>query len=134
VAGPPPGEGWRIRVQDVTGHPDEAPVGPHTTVAIRGGGIATSGTSARRWRRGDQELHHIVDPRTGLPAQTPWRTVTVAAATCTDANAASTGAILRGASAPEWLAALRLPARLVATDGTVRTTPDWPKDEAAVAA
>lgn len=134
VAGPPPAGGWRIRVQDVTGHPDEAPVGSHTTVAIRGGGIATSGTSARRWRRGGQELHHIVDPRTGLPARTPWRTVTVAAATCADANTASTAAVIRGASAPEWLSELRLPARLVATDGTIRTTPGWPGEEAAEAA
>lgn len=134
VAGPPPPQGWRIRVQDVTGHPDEAPVGPHTTVAIRGGGLATSGTSARRWRRGGQELHHIVDPRTGLPARTPWRTVTVAAASCADANTASTAAILRGADAPEWLSALRLPARLVAADGTVRTTPGWPGERTAVAA
>lgn len=134
VAGPAPEGGWRIRVQDITGHPDEAPVGPHTTVAILDGGLATSGTSARRWRRGGQELHHIVDPRTGQPARTPWRTVTVAAATCADANTASTAAMLRGAAAHEWLTALGLPARLVAADGTVRTTAGWPSEEAEAAA
>jgi thiamine biosynthesis lipoprotein len=130
VAGPPPEGGWRIRVQDVTGHPDEAPVGPHTTVAIRDGGLATSGTSARRWRRGGQELHHIVDPATGLPARTTWRTVTVAAATCADANTATTAAMLRGTSACDWLNGLGLPARLVAADGTVHTTAGWPAETA----
>jgi thiamine biosynthesis lipoprotein len=134
VAGPAPAGGWLIRVQDVTGHPEEAPVGSHTTVAILGGGLATSGTSARRWRRGGQELHHIVDPRTGLPAQTPWRTVTVAAGTCTDANTASTAAMLRGTAAYEWLSELRLPARLVAADGTISTTPGWPREVATGAA
>jgi thiamine biosynthesis lipoprotein ApbE len=130
VAGEPPADGWHIRIQDITGHPDEpaAGSGPATTVAIRSGGIATSGTSARRWRRGDQSLHHIVDPRTGRPAHTPWRTVTVSAATCVDANIASTAAVVRGEAAYEWLARLGLPARLVAADNTVRTTPGWPDE------
>ena len=49
-------------------------------------------------------LHHIVDPRTGLPAAGPWRTVSVAAATCADANAAATAAIVAGATRRRWLA------------------------------
>ncbi|MER5180168.1 FAD:protein FMN transferase [Streptomyces sp. NPDC002896] len=127
VAGAPPLGGWRVRVQDATGHPDEAPAeGPYTTVGVRSGGIATSGTTARRWRRGTHALHHIVDPRTGLPAVSPWRTVSVAAANCADANAASTAALVKGTGAERWLARLGLPARLVAHDGTVVTTPGWP--------
>ncbi|MFD3932474.1 FAD:protein FMN transferase [Streptomyces sp. NPDC058614] len=127
VAGRPPHGGWRIRVQDATGPVDEIPArGSSDMVSIRGGGLATSGTTARRWRRGAQELHHIIDPYTGLPAQTPWRTVTVAAATCVDANAASTAALVKGAGAERWLTRLALPARLVANDGTVLTTPGWP--------
>ncbi|MER5276235.1 FAD:protein FMN transferase [Streptomyces sp. NPDC002809] len=127
VAGPPPGGGWRVRVQDATGPVDEMPArGPSTTIRIRGGGLATSGTTARRWRRGGEELHHIVDPRTGLPARGPWRTVSVAAATCADANAAGTAALVNGAGAEHRLARLGLPARLVANDGTVVTTPGWP--------
>ncbi|TKA04945.1 FAD:protein FMN transferase [Actinacidiphila oryziradicis] len=128
VAGKPPEGGWRIRVQDITGHPDEPATGPDTTVAIREGGLATSGTSARRWRRGGQEMHHIVDPRTGRPVRTPWRTVTVAAATCADANTASTAALVRAAAAYNWLERLRLPARLVATDGSVVRTTGWPQE------
>jgi thiamine biosynthesis lipoprotein len=83
----------------------------------------------RRWRAGDVELHHIVDPRTGRPADTPWRTVTVAAASCFDANVASTAAVVLGEEAPDWLGAHRLPARLVGTAGSVVRVGDWP-DEA----
>ncbi|MFJ8023138.1 FAD:protein FMN transferase [Streptomyces sp. NPDC096311] len=127
VAGEPPAGGWRIRVQDATGPVDETPApGTYATVAIRSGGLATSGTTARRWRRGVHDLHHIVDPYTGLPAETPWRTVSVAAATCADANAAGTAALVKGEGAQRWLAGLGLPARLVANDGTVVTTPGWP--------
>ena len=82
VAGEAPPGGWRVRFQDVTGRPEEPPVGPSAVVAIRGGGLATSSTMARRWRRGGDVLHHILDPRTGLPAPPCWRTVSVAAATC----------------------------------------------------
>jgi thiamine biosynthesis lipoprotein len=128
VAGAAPEGGWRIRVQDITGHPDEDPSGPATVVAISSGGLATSSTTARRWRRGGSVLHHILDPRTGLPPAAVWRTVSVTAATCADANAASTAAIIRGDAAPGWLAGLRLPARLVADTGRVETVAGWPAE------
>ncbi len=128
VAGPPPGGGWRIRVQDVTGRPEDPPEGPAAVVAIAEGGLATSSTTARRWRRGGDVLHHILDPRTGLPAPVHWRTVSVAAATCVDANTASTAAIIRGPQAMDWLSNLGLPARLVDAAGTVRTVGGWPAE------
>jgi len=128
VAGEPPDGGWRIRVQDVTALPAEAPSGPSAVVAIREGGLATSSTAARRWQRGGDMLHHILDPRTGLPAASVWRTVSVAAATCADANTAATAAVIRGRQAPVWLASLNLPARLVEPDGTVHTVAGWPAD------
>ncbi len=128
VAGQAPPGGWRIRVQDVTGRPEEVPGGPSTVVAITSGGLATSSTTARRWRRGGSVLHHILDPRTGLPPAPVWRTISVTAATCADANAASTAAIIRGAQAPGWLAATRLPARLVDVGGRVETVAGWPAE------
>jgi thiamine biosynthesis lipoprotein len=115
VAGQVPAGGWRIRVQDVTAG---------TVVAIHDGGLATSSRSARRWRV--DPLHYILDPRGGIPAAPFWRTVSVAAATCTFASAASTAAMIRGRHAKEWLASLRLPARLVALDGRVHTVAGWP--------
>ncbi len=128
VAGPAPEGGWRIRVQDVTGAPDEPPAGPYALVAIRDGGLATSSTTARRWQRGGDVLHHILDPRTALPAEPVWRTVSVAAGTCADANAASTAAVIRGRAALGWLARLGLPSRLVDATGVVFTVAGWPDD------
>jgi thiamine biosynthesis lipoprotein ApbE len=128
VAGPAPEGGWRIRVQDVTGSPDETPEGPYALIAIRDGGLATSSTHARRWQRGGDVLHHILDPRTGLPAEPVWRTVSVAAGTCADANAASTAAVIRGRAALGWLARLGLPARLVDATGVVFTVAGWPQE------
>ncbi|HEX3387432.1 MAG TPA: FAD:protein FMN transferase [Streptosporangiaceae bacterium] len=128
VSGPAPEGGWRIRVQDVTGDPDETPEGPYALIAIRDGGLATSSTKARRWQRGGDVLHHILDPRTGLPAEPVWRTVSVAAGTCADANAASTAAVIRGRAALGWLARLGLPARLVDASGVVFTVAGWPED------
>jgi thiamine biosynthesis lipoprotein len=128
VAGLAPDGGWRIRVQDVTGSPDDPPDGPYALVAICDGGLATSSTAARRWQRGGDVLHHILDPRTGLPAEPVWRTVSVAAGTCADANAASTAAVIRGRRALGWLAGLGLPARLVDTTGVVFTVAGWPRD------
>jgi thiamine biosynthesis lipoprotein len=130
VAGQGPAGGWQIRVQDVTGRPEDPPVGPAAVIAIHSGGLATSSTAARRWRRGGDVLHHILDPRSGLPAAPVWRTVSVAAATCTDANIASTAAIIRAEAAPAWLASLRLAARLVAETGAVRTLGGWPQEPA----
>lgn len=96
-------------------------------VSIQSGGLATSGPAARSWRRGEQELHHIVDPASGRPVDSCWAAVTVAAATCVDANIASTAAIVRGRLAVAMLAGLGLPARLVTADGDVRTTAGWPR-------
>jgi thiamine biosynthesis lipoprotein len=126
TAGPPPPGGWLVRVTDHHGAPDHA---PGQTVAITNGGLATSGSTARRWRRGGQDVHHIVDPATGLSAAGPWRTVSVAAGTCADANTASTAAIILGERAPAWLEARRLAARLVGSEGRIVYTSGWPAEE-----
>ena len=125
VAGPAPEGGWVIRVTDDHDAPLDA---PGQTVSISAGGLATSSTAVRRWRRGHMQMHHIVDPRTGLPAVTRLRTVSVAAASCVDANAASTAAIILGDGAAAWLSARELPARIVDTAGHVDHLGGWPQD------
>ena len=82
--------------------------------------------TGRRWQRAGRAVHHIVDPRTGWSADGPWRTVSVAAASCAEANAATTAAIVAGRDAEAWLAATGLPSRLVARDGAVRLLGGWP--------
>ena len=80
----------------------------------------------RRWTRGGVVLHHIIDPATGLPAAGPWRTASVVARTCVDANIAATTAIVMGESAVEWLTANRLQTRLVDRGGVVHRVSGWP--------
>ncbi|MDE3204616.1 MAG: FAD:protein FMN transferase [Acidobacteriota bacterium] len=128
LAGPPPADGWPVRVTDRADTPPEVET-PGQTVAIRTGGLATSGTSARQWARGGTLMHHLVDPRTGRSADPVWRTVTVAAPSCVAANTASTAAMILGAAAPGWLAARHHDARLVRPDGSVETTGAWPLEQ-----
>ncbi|MDQ1696577.1 MAG: FAD:protein transferase, partial [Frankiaceae bacterium] len=105
--------------------------GPIQTVALHLGGLATSSTTARRWRRGGSTFHHIIDPRSGRSTTSRWRTVSVASASCVAANTASTAAIVADASAPQWLKARGAAARLVSTDGAVTAVGGWPTAEAA---
>jgi FAD:protein FMN transferase len=126
IAGSSPERGWTIRVTDRHDSPANGS-GPGATIALETGGLATSGTSVRSWNRGAQRLHHLVDPRTGLPAAPVWRTATVAAPTCVDANVASTAAIVLGGDARTWLEARRLPARLVTQEGSVVVLGGWPE-------
>ena len=119
VGGRPPAQGWPVRVAF------DADADEWQDVVIFDGGLATSGTTSRRWRRGGIELHHIIDPSTGLPADTPWAMVSVAAASCVEANAAATAALIMGVKAPAWLDRLELPARLVDKRGGVRFAGGW---------
>jgi thiamine biosynthesis lipoprotein len=124
VAGQAPDGGWPVQVSEDSGASIEE---GEETVSLAAGGIATSSTTVRRWMRGGVVLHHIVDPATGLPVDGPWRTATVAAATCVDANIASTAAIVKCAAAMAWLEQQDLAARLVDRDGRVRRTVRWPE-------
>jgi thiamine biosynthesis lipoprotein len=132
TTGSPPSGGWPVRVTDDHAAPPDA---PGETVRVTTGALATSSTAVRRWRRGDATIHHILGPASGASAAETWRTVSVAAATCVDANTASTAAIVRGDRAVAWLERLGLPARLCRPDGSVVRVAGWPVParEAAVA-
>jgi thiamine biosynthesis lipoprotein len=126
IGGPAPEGGWRIRVAD---DHRAGPDAPGQDVAIVDGGLATSSITVRRWRHGGRWLHHIIDPATGAPAGDHWRAVSVTAATCVDANAAATAAMVMGRAAAGWLDRSGLPARLVRQDGTPTTVAGWPAPE-----
>jgi FAD:protein FMN transferase len=72
-------------------------------------------------------MHHILDPRDGLPARSPWRTASVASATCLEANIACTAAIVLGDDAIGWLDRHELPARLVDINGDAHVVGGWPR-------
>src|SRR5262249_11759364 len=73
------------------------------SMTLRNGGLATSGTTARRWLRGGAVQHHLIDPRTGRPSSSPWQEVTVAAGSCLEADLAAEAALRPGDAGPDWL-------------------------------
>lgn len=82
------------------------------TLELSRGAIATSGRDRRRWRRGGEELHHLIDPATGWPAETDLVRVTVVASSASEAEVLAKAAFL-GAD-------VDVPRVLVTADG--RTT------------
>jgi thiamine biosynthesis lipoprotein len=128
VAGRPPAGGWPVLVADDHTAPLD---GPGPVVAVELGGLATSSTTVRRWPTTAGDAHHLLDPRTAAPARSPWRTVSVAARSCLDANVASTAAIVVGRDAPDWLRQRGLPSRLVGVEGGVVRVCGWPAEERA---
>jgi thiamine biosynthesis lipoprotein len=123
TAGPTPDGGWNVLVQDRPGD-------PAITVALPpGGAIATSSTQGRRWLASGEQMHHILDPRSCRPAERVWRTASVAAATCAEANALSTAALILGRDAPAWLRRKGNAARLVSAAGDVVCVNNFPESE-----
>ena len=99
---------------------------PHGgTVTLVDGGMATSGTDRRRWTQGGAEQHHLIDPRTGEPASSPWEQVTVCANSCLRADVEAKAAFLLGAAGPKWLDERELPGRFVTAAGELITNRAW---------
>ncbi|MDO5745882.1 MAG: FAD:protein FMN transferase, partial [Micrococcaceae bacterium] len=127
TAGEGPEGGWQVMVQDLETDPAQQ------VTLEPGQALATSSTQKRRWQHRGREVHHILDPRFGLPAPAIWRSVTVAAATCLQANAHSTAGIVKGLAAPDWFAANSINARLIDANGGTLVTGSWPGAETAAA-
>jgi FAD:protein FMN transferase len=81
------------------------------------GGLATSSTATRRWLRAGVWQHHLIDPRTGRPCETPWQQVTVSAAACLQADIAAKAALLLGENGPRYLARHGLAGRFFPSEG-----------------
>jgi thiamine biosynthesis lipoprotein len=83
------------------------------SVRLESGGLATTGTTYRRWSRGGSVQHHLIDPRTGGPALSRWDEVTVAASTCLAADIAAKAAFLLSDEGLDWLDERGLPGRFI---------------------
>jgi thiamine biosynthesis lipoprotein len=118
AAGPDPDEPWTVLVRDRVGEP--------ASLVDLGEARAVATSSSLHRAVGVEHAHHVIDPLTVRPVEPVWRTVSVAAESCIEANTWSTAAMVRGTAAPDVLAATGLPARLVATDGTVTRLGGWP--------
>jgi thiamine biosynthesis lipoprotein len=99
---------------------------PDAPVDLVDGAVATSGTGKRTWGGG----HHIIDPRTGRSADTPWHSVTAVSANAAHANAAATAGVIRGEQGPAWMNRHGIDARFV-TPTDITTSGRWPKEIAA---
>jgi thiamine biosynthesis lipoprotein len=90
VRGTPAGGPWPVGL--------ETPAGP-LTLALAGGGLATSGRDRRRWRQNGREAHHLIDTATGLPSRTDLLRVTAVANDAVEAETAAKSLLLAGCSA-----------------------------------
>lgn len=124
IAGACPLGGWRIGITEQARTVDVDSVAE--TVAVTAGGIASSSSTVRTWRAGGVVRHHVIDPSTGASAQTPWRLVTIAAPTATEANALATAAIVWGEDALFELPQRNIAGRLLRLDGTLERVGGWP--------
>lgn len=95
------------------------------SVRIVRGGLATSGSDRRRWRRGGEPQHHLIDSSTGRPSVGPWSQVTVSGRTCLAADVAAKAAFLLGAAGPAWLDEHAIPGRFRDDAGTVVPNESW---------
>lgn len=96
----PDGSPWLIDIDD----PFNAGAYLETLALDRRCGVATSGTDYRRWKQGGRWNHHIIDPRTGLPAQTDVFAATVIAPDVMEAEMAAKSALILGSrDGMDWL-------------------------------
>jgi thiamine biosynthesis lipoprotein len=95
-------------------------------VTLSHGGLTTSTRTARSWSTSTGQAHHVIDPRTGEPANGPWRTASVWAPTAVRANTFSTAIVATGEAALGRLTLAGHPARLVADDGEITELAGWP--------
>jgi thiamine biosynthesis lipoprotein len=115
--------GWPVAIAKpwagIADHPSDL-----MTLWLTKGSLATSGVDYRRWRVNGREAHHLIDPRTGSPAQTDLLTASVLACRATEAEAWATAALVAGSEQGlTLLTEAEIAAVLVRTDGQIIVTP-----------
>jgi len=97
------------------------------TIPLHHGAVATSGIAHRHWWQGNTLRHHLLDPGTGLPAQSDLWSVTVVADRCEQTEVAAKVAFILGSrSGADFLRRHRIAGLLVREDGTWETVEPWP--------
>ena len=102
---------WRVALED--------PRDPSRTLAVLKlppGAVATSTTTRRRWQQGGQERHHLIDPRTHLPAQSSWQSVTAIAPTATEAEVYAKALLIAGPKGLKRITRLEAGVEFIAVD------------------
>jgi thiamine biosynthesis lipoprotein len=103
--------GWQVGLED--------PFDPQHDLAVLTvgpGAVATSSMIKRRWKQGKSVKHHLIDPRTGEPAHTPWASVTVITDTAARAEVLAKALLIAGQSGSERLMARHPESAFIAID------------------
>ena len=109
----PEGRGWSVRVE----HPLDA-TKTAAMLWLSRGAVATSATNRRRWVCADgTEQHHLIDPSTGTPVDSPWSGITVIAGSACRAEVFATAGMVAGATAIDMFNNLNVDALLIDSDG-----------------
>lgn len=117
---PPAEEQWQISVPGR---------GQFWTIPLHHGAVATSGIARRHWMQGQTLRHHLLDPRTGLPAQSDLWSVTVVTDRCEQAEVAAKVAFILGSKpGAEFLRRHRIAGLLIHEDGTWETVEPWNRE------
>ena len=110
-------EGWLVAVEDPF---DSA--SSMMTIALDGGGVATSSTRSRTWLRDGHRTHHQIDPDTRVSATTDLAAVTVIAPSGWEAEVHATAALLSGSrQVNAYLRSHGVAGVAVGGDGSLRT-------------
>ena len=118
----PDGGPWYVDVANPT-----TPDSRVDVVALSNQAIATSWTTRRRWKTAGGWAHHLIDPRTGLPAESGVIGSTVIASRAVEADVFAKCALILGPEeGPSFLEARGAHGLLVLKDGSTRTTSNWP--------
>ncbi|WP_406690667.1 FAD:protein FMN transferase [Saccharopolyspora sp. ID03-671] len=118
---PPSGVAWDSAVAD-----EADPDTDLAWLALADGAVATSTRLRRRWQRQGRELHHLIDPRTGMPATSEVATVTVVAGDASWAEVLAKAALIAGMSAGTTLLESHGVAGVLVTgDGAAHPVGNW---------
>ena len=108
---------WQIGFDDAPGE----------RIGLEGGAVATSSRTRRTWLSDGRQVHHLLDPATGQPAASGLTAVSVAAATCAQAEVAAKAAFVMGpGDGSAFIAGLGLSGLLVHGSGAVTRCGAWP--------
>lgn len=122
--GKPDGSPWSIGIRTPLPSSDQALLTSFATVAVSDGSVVTSGVYERAFQRDGTLYHHILDPRTGYPAETDVLSATVVSRSSLDADGYTTALVIMGADRALAFAESHpaLEAVVVTTEGDVLAT------------
>ncbi|HEV2582555.1 MAG TPA: FAD:protein FMN transferase [Ktedonobacteraceae bacterium] len=121
VDGVPPGDGqWMLSVPGRN---------RFWSIPVIRGAVATSGIARRHWKQGNTIRHHLLDPRTGLSAESDLWSVTVVTDRCEQAEISAKVAFILGSrDGAAFLRKHHIAGLLVREDGSWQSVPPWPTE------